>query len=121
MTSAKRTTNHDTIQRWAESRNATPACVSGTGARNDVGMIRLDFPGYSGKMSLKPISWNEFFKKFDESDLALLYQDKTASGKRSNFNKLVSRQTPRKRKSESRSSKSSRRSPRKKSSSRTRH
>ena len=43
--------------------------------------------------ALEEISWEEFFEKFDEADLALLYQEKTASGERSNFNKLVGRET----------------------------
>lgn len=56
-------------------------------------MIRLDFPGYSGADSLEPIEWDEWFDKFEERGLALLVQDKTARGQRSNFNKLVSRET----------------------------
>jgi hypothetical protein len=74
-------------------RGAKPACVRGTGGKNDVGMIRLDFPGFSGEESLQPISWEEWFKAFDENRLALIMQDETADGKRSNFNKLVSRET----------------------------
>jgi hypothetical protein len=84
-------TEHEEIRRWAEERGARPACVTGTGDRGDVGMIRLDFPGYTGEETLQPISWDEWFEKFDESDLALLVQDKTASGQKSNFNKLVKR------------------------------
>ncbi len=53
-------------------------------------MLRLDFPGYSGD-KLQEISWDEFFEKFDERDLALLYQEETAGGQTSNFNKLVNR------------------------------
>jgi hypothetical protein len=56
-------------------------------------MIRLDFPGFSGEGSLEPIEWDEWFQKFDESGLALLVQETTARGERSNFNKLVSRET----------------------------
>ena len=56
-------------------------------------MIRLDFPGFSGEESLQEISWDEFFDKFDEQNLALLYQEQTAGGDQSNFNKLVSRTT----------------------------
>ena len=56
-------------------------------------MLRLDFPGYSGKQSLQEISWDEFFEKFDERGLALLYQETTARGQKSNFNKIVSRET----------------------------
>jgi len=84
-------TDHDEIQRWAEERGAKPAAVQGTGDESDIGMIRLDFPGYSGEDSLQEISWNEWFDKFDESNLALVVQEKTANGSASNFNKLVSR------------------------------
>ncbi len=56
-------------------------------------MIRLDFPGYSGAESLTPISWDQWFKVFDDRGLALIYEEKTARGKSSNFNKLVSRET----------------------------
>jgi hypothetical protein len=86
-------TDHDEIRRWVEERGAHPACVRGTGGREDVGMIRLDFPGYSGEKSLEEISWDEWFDKFDESGLALLVQEQTARGQKSNFNKLVKRET----------------------------
>jgi hypothetical protein len=76
-----------------EERGGRPACVKGTGNKGDIGMLRLDFPGYSGGKSLQPISWDDWFKKFDERGLALLHQEKTARGQQSNFNKLVSRQT----------------------------
>lgn len=56
-------------------------------------MIRLDFPGYSGEGKLEEIGWDEFFEEFDKKDLALLYQETTAAGEKSNFNKLVSRAT----------------------------
>jgi hypothetical protein len=91
--SSRPLTDHDQIRRWAEERGATPSCVRGTGHNNDVGMIRLDFPGYSGEGKLEEISWDEWFDKFDESGLALLVQEKTARGQQSNFNKLVSRET----------------------------
>jgi len=90
--SSKVTTDHEEIRRWAEERKAHPACVKGTGGKKDTGMIRLDFPGYTGGQSLQPISWEEFFRKFDESNLALVYQEQTAEGQKSNFNKLVSRE-----------------------------
>jgi hypothetical protein len=67
--------------------------VRRTGGKGDIGMIRLDFPGYSGAQSLEPISWEEWFRKFDESKLALLYQESTARGQKSNFNKLIGRET----------------------------
>jgi ferritin-like metal-binding protein YciE len=85
------TTDHEEIRRWAEERGGKPACVKGTGGKGDTGMIRLDFPGYSGSESLQEIGWDEFFEKFDENNLALVYQEQTASGQKSSFNKLVKR------------------------------
>jgi hypothetical protein len=91
MASAKTTTDHDTIRRWAESRGGRPARVKGTGDEDDPGMLRLDFG--ERDPSLEEISWDEFFEEFDESDLAFLYQDETSSGNESRFSKLVERQT----------------------------
>ena len=86
-------TDTEEIREWAEERGAEPACVKGTGDSEDVGMIRLNFPGYSGEESLQPIDWDEWAQKFEESSLALLVEDTMADGKKSNFNKLVSRST----------------------------
>ena len=85
------TTDHETIRRWAEARGGKPAAVKDTESKDDVGILRIDFPGYSGADSLDPISWEEFFDKFDAAKLALVYQEQTASGEQSNFNKLVRR------------------------------
>ncbi len=86
------TTDHEEIRKWAEARDAKPSCVKGTGDSEDVGLLRLNFPGYSGEDSLQEISWDEFFDKFDEQGLALVYEEETSEGKKSNFNKLVSRE-----------------------------
>ena len=90
--SASRTTDHEFIRRWVEERGGSPACVRGTGGKNDVGMIRIDFPGFSGGDSLQRIDWNEWFKQFDENDLAFLYRDmRHGDGDLDRFNKLVRR------------------------------
>ena len=91
--SAEPLTDHEEIRQWAEERGGTPACVRGTGDKGDIGMLRLDFPGYSGEDSLQPISWEDWFEKFDERNLALIVQQKTAKGQKSNFNKLISRES----------------------------
>jgi len=91
---ANTTSDHEEIRKWAEERQGAPACVRGTGKRGDVGMLRIDFPGGRGAQDkLQKISWDEWFQKFDERGLALLYQSQTASGRSSRFNKLVSRET----------------------------
>lgn len=89
------TTDHAEIKRWAEARDAHPAHVKGTGGSHDAGLLRFDFeePGKGPEERLQEISWDEFFEKFDEKHLALLYQDQTKEGQTSRFFKLVSRET----------------------------
>ena len=88
---AKTTTDHDTIRRWVEARGGCPAHVKRTGKSGDPGILRIDFPGYSGQKSLEPVSWDVFFQWFDKNQLALIYQDRTRGGQPSRFNKLVRR------------------------------
>ena len=85
------TTNHGAIRRWVEERGGSPACVRGTGDANDVGLLRIDFPGYTGAEALQPISWDEFFDKFEERKLAFLHRAQSHDGGRSYFNKLIER------------------------------
>jgi hypothetical protein len=90
---SKTTQDHEEIRRWAEERGGKPSHVKSTGSGEDVGILRIDFPGYSGEGSLEPVSWEQFFDKFDERNLAFLYEEETAGGQRSNFNKMVSAET----------------------------
>ncbi|WP_437534631.1 hypothetical protein WME79_10660 [Sorangium sp. So ce726] len=89
--SSKTTIVHDEIRQWAESRGGRPATVKSTEEGGEPGILRIDFPGYSGEDTLEEISWEDFFDKFEESNLAFVYQEKTADGQPSNFSKLVSR------------------------------
>lgn len=91
MASAKTTTNHETIRRWAEERGGRPARVKATGKGDDPGMLRLDFG--ERDPSLEQISWDEFFDKFDESDLTFLYEEETASGAEGPVKELVEHET----------------------------
>jgi len=34
----------------------------------ETGLLRINFPGYNGEDSLKEISRDEFFKKFDDDN-----------------------------------------------------
>jgi hypothetical protein len=90
MTAAKTTTDHDFIRQWVEERGGKPAHVKST-ANGGTGLLRIDFPGFSGEGTLEPLEWAEFFEKFEDSHLAFLYQDETDNGQPSNFNKLVRR------------------------------
>lgn len=90
---AKTTTDHETIRKWVETRGGCPARVKRTGSGDGPGILRIDFPGHSGKQSPESISWDEFFQRFDDNGLALIYQDRTRGGQPSRFNKLISRGT----------------------------
>ena len=82
---AKTTTDHSTIRKWAEARDGRPARVKGTGNAKDAGLLRLDFG--KPEENLEAITWEDFFDKFEESALALMYEDEPDN----RFNKLVSR------------------------------
>ena len=87
------TTDHEQIKRWVEERGGNPARVKGTESKNSPGLLRIDYPGFSGEERLEEITWEEFFEGFDKNKLAFLYQDKTADGKLSRFSKLIDRDT----------------------------
>ena len=86
MSEAVKTTDHDKIRKWAEARGGKPARVNTKGPG---GILRIDFG--EPEDELEEISWEEFFRIFDENELAFLHQDKTSSGGTSRFNKFVER------------------------------
>jgi hypothetical protein len=90
---SKVTTDHDEIRRWIEERKGRPASVQRTGGNgDDAGLLRVDYPGYGEDESLQEISWEDFFDKFEEKNLAFLYQEKTKDGGISRFSKFVKRE-----------------------------
>ncbi|HET8600960.1 MAG TPA: hypothetical protein VFL99_11595 [Segeticoccus sp.] len=85
------TTDHDEIRRWVEEHDGTPASVRDTSQGSDPGVLRIDFPGGTGEGELEHLSWDDWFEKFDDNELAFLYQEKKSSGEDSTFFKLVKR------------------------------
>ncbi len=83
------TRNHDVIKRWAEERKAAPATVPGTEHDGHVGVLRFNFPEFGGR-ELQEVSWDDWFKTFDERNLVFLYQERLKNGNQSNFFKLNS-------------------------------
>ncbi|WP_337739693.1 hypothetical protein [Agrobacterium vitis] len=86
MSEAKQTTNHQTIKSWIEDRGGRPSKVGGS---DEGGILRIDFG--EAEENFVEIEWDEFFDIFESSGLAFLYQDETKDGKKSRFNKFVSR------------------------------
>jgi hypothetical protein len=78
------TRNHEVIMKWAEERQAVPSTVPGTEHEGRPGVLSFDFPGYGGE-KLEHISWDEWFKTFDERKLVFLFQEHKSDGKMSNF------------------------------------
>jgi hypothetical protein len=87
MSEAKKTTNHDEIKKWAEKHGGVPSIIKGTeDDGKGEGVLRIHFPEKSkDDDSFEEVSWNEFFKEFDNNKLALLHDPD------GNFNKLVNR------------------------------
>ncbi|MDG5814632.1 hypothetical protein QA601_06065 [Chitinispirillales bacterium ANBcel5] len=88
---SKKTTDHSEIKQWVLEHGGKPVKVKGTGNQNDPGVLRIDFPGGAGEETFEVISWEDWFEKFDSSDLAFLYQERKKSGEDSTFFKLVKR------------------------------
>jgi hypothetical protein len=82
------TRNHDVIRQWADERDAKPASIEGSRHGDHVGVLRFNFPGYGEDGNLEEISWDEWFRTFDERNLNFIYQEHKADGKQSNFFRL---------------------------------
>lgn len=91
MSATNQTQDHETIKKWAEARGGVPAKVKGTGSDDNEGVIRIHFPKHSDSDNLVEISWDDFFKDFEDNNLDFLYQDKKTDGETSTFHKLVAR------------------------------
>ncbi|HEV8369512.1 MAG TPA: DUF3175 domain-containing protein [Pyrinomonadaceae bacterium] len=99
MDEPRTTTDHELIKRWVEERRGHPARVKGTDVNGGSGVLLVDYPGYSGTQTLEAISWDEFFKGFEENELAFLYEDEKKAGSQSRFSKLINRDSAEKAKS----------------------
>jgi hypothetical protein len=94
------TTDHKMIRRWAGRWHAHPAVAktpdAGTTQSGGTtsGLLRIRFPRDPDEKSLQSISWDEFFKRFDEQHLALEYLDEPRSEVKGRpFARLVDRRT----------------------------
>lgn len=85
------TTHHEVIKEWAEERGGVPATVSGTEHDDHLGVLRFDFGGDDGNgddSNLEHVSWEEWFKTFDERQLNFIYQENRSDGNQSTFFRL---------------------------------
>ncbi|WP_091261492.1 SAP domain-containing protein [Micromonospora chaiyaphumensis] len=82
------TTDHEVIRQWAEARKGVPSTVDGTEHDGHAGVLRFDFPSNGREQRLREISWEEWFRTFDERRLNFIYQEERSDGKQSNFFRL---------------------------------
>ena len=80
------TTSHEVIRQWAEERDGVPATVEGTEHGDRAGVLRFDFGERTDK--LRHITWEEWFRTFDERHLNFLYQEERKDGRQSTFFRL---------------------------------
>jgi hypothetical protein len=80
------TTSHEVIRQWAEERGGRPATVEGTEHGDRLGVLRFDFGEDTPK--LRHVSWDEWFRTFDERGLNFLYQEERSDGRQSTFFRL---------------------------------
>jgi len=103
--SAKITTDHSVIRRWAQDRGGRPAAVMSQPGRSHAGFVHIDFPGHpthavaaeiwaSSGASVAPLTWEEFFERFERDGLAFVYQERSSAGTPSRLFRIVNRQRP---------------------------
>lgn len=74
MADRKVTTDHEEIRQWVEDHDGRPAAVSDpNGSTNRA--VKIFFPDQYVSDPIEEITWDEFFNKFEEEDLAFMYQD----------------------------------------------
>lgn len=74
------------IEAWAEERGGRPATVPGTEHGDRAGVLRIDFREPSDR--LEEISWDEWFRPFEERNLVFVFQQRKADGSQSTFFRL---------------------------------
>jgi transcription termination factor Rho len=80
------TTHHEVIRQWAEERGGVPATVDGTEHGDHLGVLRIDFRDRDA--NLREVTWEEWFKTFDNRRLNFIYQEERTDGNQSNFFRL---------------------------------
>lgn len=79
----KTTIDHEAIKRWAMMHQGNPQCINHVQAEGDKVGIRINFPGPDDDTFLsddhppKDISWDEFFRIFDDQGLAFVYEEES--------------------------------------------
>lgn len=77
----KVTTDHQEIMIWAQTNKGQPEIAQDPEASAQPPILRIHFPVATEEnyfregTQVKKISWNEFFEKFEEFELAFIYNE----------------------------------------------
>lgn len=88
LAKARVTIDHDTIRQWAEDRSTAPATVSTSADGDDAGILRIALDEVAPY--LRVVTWDAWFKRFEEKRLLFAFRDDRQDGGLSRYYKLVS-------------------------------
>ena len=92
------TIDHQTIQNWAEHYKGVPQLIDYPNAGKDSQGLRIDFPGHTDDNDLtdehgviRKISWDEFFQRFENLELAFEYLETVDTEQAANSYRFLKR------------------------------
>jgi hypothetical protein len=89
MPKTKITKDHKLIKEWVVSRGGIPGrVIENEAPTEENGVLDIKFPERTDNKVI-PITWNEFFTRFEQSNLAFLFEDDNRNGVKSKFFKLI--------------------------------
>ena len=89
MAQKTRTIDHIEIKEWVESRGGRPAVLEGTFDELGGGVLRIDFG--DPEEALEELTWRDFFRVFDQNELAFVYEAQSDDGAESYVCTFVAR------------------------------
>src|SRR5690348_1959853 len=78
MAQTTHTIDHQEIKEWVEEHGGSPAAIEGTYDGFGSGILRIDWG--KGDEALDQLSWEDFFRVFDDNDLAFVYEMNDGEG-----------------------------------------
>jgi hypothetical protein len=77
ITTSQETKDHQIIREWIDERQGAPAVIRNSNSHTGNSPLRIKFDETTDE--LQEISWEEFFKIFDEQELTFLYDTDRSS------------------------------------------
>jgi hypothetical protein len=87
------TTDHHQVRAFLDAHGGRPMVAAGTAeadGTDGVGVLKIEF-GDAHDESLVPLSWNEFFDRFERARLALVHDDELPGDRAAASARIVGR------------------------------